>query len=125
MRRPAHVIPPLEGLSEYFSITQIQRCRSHMITMVTMVTDNPSKSDFYLVKLLPVSFHSKQGRLLDIPSLYRRSLIATHACLVSVPHDKSRSCDLVSMVMVTHLVTSSFWGLKKMNILYCPEIIYP
>ena len=30
---------------------------------------------------------------------------------------------MVSMVTVTYLVTSSFWGLKKINIFYCPKII--
>ena len=47
-----------------------------------------------------------------------------HTCLVSVlQYKKSRLSDLVSMVTVTHLVRSSFWGLKKINIFYWPEII--
>ena len=32
---------------------------------------------------------------------------------------------MVSMVTVTHLVTSSFWGLKKITIFLLPRNYYP
>ena len=72
MRRPAHVIPHLKGLSEYF-----QHIPNSKVSLIYGNHGNrlTSKSDIF-VKLLLVS--SIVNRALDIPSPFTRNLIATH-----------------------------------------------